>query len=64
MLAWNERESLVQILAQFIKRARLAGVVASGLNAATAKCSAFVLKSPNVVALPTVQRDGNRFEPL
>ena len=62
MLAWNEREGFIQVLAQFIKRARLAGVVAGGLNAATAKCPAFLLKSADVVALPAVQRDGNRFE--
>jgi hypothetical protein len=36
-------ESLVQVLAQFTKRARLAGVVASGLNAAAAECPAFLL---------------------
>ena len=42
VLAWNERESLVQVLAQFTKRARLAGVVASSLNAAAAERPAFL----------------------
>ena len=59
MLAWNEREGLVQILAQLLERARLAGVVAGGLNTTTAKGTTFALKSPNIIALPTVQRNGN-----
>ena len=64
MLPGNERQGFIQILAQFLKRARLSGVAAGRLNAAAAKLSASLLKSANVVALPAVQGNWYRFEPL
>ena len=54
MLAGNERQSFIQILAQFLRGARLSGVAAGRLNAAAAERSASLLESANVVTLPAV----------
>ena len=52
------------ILTQFLQGAGFARIVAGGLNATAAECSASGFKPANVIALPAVQGNGNRFEAL
>ena len=58
MLARDERISFFQIGAEFIRRARLAGIIAGGHQPA-AERAAEIFKAAHVVALPAVQRNGN-----
>ena len=63
VLAGDQREGLVQVGAKFLGRAGLAGIVARDREAA-AEFFARVLEAADVVALPAVERDRNRGEPL
>src|SRR5207247_4235268 len=55
MFTWQEAQSLVEISAQLLGVAGLAGIVAGGLDAATGQ-ALVVLEAADVVALPAVQR--------
>src|SRR5208283_1089030 len=57
--AGNHRERLVQIKAELVGIAGLARIV-PGDRKAAAECFATVLKTADVITLPTVQRDRNR----
>ncbi len=61
---WNQRKRFVDVLPQLLNGAGLARIVAGGLDAASAECSASGFKAADVIALPAVQRDRNRFQPL
>ena len=63
MRAGDQRERLFEIGAQLVRRARLAGIVAGDRQAA-AELFARVLEAADVVALPAVERDRNRRQPL
>src|SRR4029453_7580737 len=62
--ARNQRKRLVDVLPQLLEGAGFARIVAGGLDAASAECSASGFKAANVIALPAVQGDGNRFKSL
>src|ERR1017187_10514640 len=61
--ACNLRQHHFKIGAQFIGIAGTAGIVAAGLDS-PCKISVRILKSADVIALPTVNGDGNLIEPL
>ena len=61
--AGNERQGLVQVAAQLVGRAGLAGIIA-GDGQAAAQLLADCLKPADVVALPAVQRDRDGGQPL
>ena len=61
VFARHERQRQVQISAQFFRRAGLAGIVA-GHGQTVAQRTAGVFETAHVVALPAVQRNGNRRE--
>src|SRR5262249_52590155 len=56
--AGDQVQRLVQVGAQLVGVARLAGVVAGGLDAAAGQADV-VLEAPDVVALPAVQGNGD-----
>ena len=58
VLAGNQREGLDRVAAQLIGRAGLAGVIA-GDGQPPAQFLACLFKSPHVVALPAMQRNGH-----
>ena len=58
MFAGNQRIGFFQIGAQFIRRARLARIIAGGDESA-AERAAEIFKAAHIVALPAVQRDGD-----
>ena len=65
VLARNERKRLVEVGAEFLNRARLAGVVAGGLNAAAFEFRAGFFEPADIIALPAMQGDrrlGEGFE--
>ncbi len=57
----SRRIDHIQVLAQFIGGARLAGIIAGGGDPA-AQFAAGVFKAADIVALPAVQADGNFFQ--
>ena len=64
MFARDEREGLLQVGAQFIRRPRLAGVIAGGDESA-AQRPADIFKAADVIALPAMDRNcdpGKRFK--
>ena len=58
VLAGNERQRFGRVGAKFIGRARFAGIIARGHDAAGER-AAEIFKAAHVVALPAMQRDGN-----
>ena len=54
VFAGNQRQRLLGIGAEFLRRARLAGIIAGGDESA-AECPAEIFKAAHVVALPAVQ---------
>ena len=63
VFARNQRIGFLQIRAQFLRRARLAGIIARGDEAA-AERAAEVFKPAHVIALPAMERDWNGGESL
>ena len=61
MRSWNQTVGLVEIAAKLFRGARLAGIVASGHDAA-AKAAFGILKAAHIIALPAVQADSDRAE--
>ncbi len=59
MLARQQAVHLIEIAAQLIGRARLAGIVARGRDAA-AEAAVEILEAAHIVALPAVQADAAR----
>ena len=64
MLAGQKRENLVQILPQLRQRARLAGIVARGLDAAASEARFGIFKTADIVALPAMERKGDLRQPV
>ena len=60
--AGDQREGLVEVGAQFVGRAGLAGIVARDRQAAADRLAG-VLEAADVVALPAVERDGDARQP-
>jgi len=58
MFAGDQRECLVKITAQFVRRASFAEIIASDSEAA-AESGIWIFKAADVVALPAMERDGN-----
>jgi hypothetical protein len=58
VLAGNERQRLLGVGAQFVRRAGLAGIIAGGDEAA-AERAAEIFKAAHVVALPAMEGDGD-----
>ena len=58
----NERKRLVKVLPELRDRAGFPRIVPCGLNAAAREAGIGFLKAPDIIALPAVQRSGNRLQ--
>ena len=54
VLPWNQRESPLQILTEFLRRPCLAGIVSRGGKTTAGQISTGTLKPSNIIPLPTV----------
>ena len=60
MFSGDEREGLVEVVLQPGDRAGFSRMVPRGLDAAAGEAGIGFLKSADIIALPAVQRNGNR----
>ncbi len=58
--AGKECHHLLQVLPEFIAVAGATGEIAGGHDAATVHCAGFDLEAADIIALPAMERDGNR----
>ena len=59
MTSTNQGEDLLKILTQLFDSLCFAGIVPCGLDSSTSQFSIGTLETANIIALPTVDRDGN-----